>query len=193
MTARPLGAAAHSLPLVLWLTAVWVGLWGSVSVANVLGGLVVAAVVVLLLPLPPVPGRPLVRPVWLLRFVGHFAVDLVRSSWQVARLVLRPRLDLRQAVLAVPVSGASDGLLTLLADAISLTPGTLTLEVDRPRATLYVHVLDVGPGTGEIAAVRRAMTDLERLAVRAIGSAEARHGLAEDEARDGQEVRTWTP
>ena len=193
MIARATGAT-HHVPLVLWLTAVWVGLWGSVTVANVLGGLVVAVVLVVVLPLPSVPGRPLVRPVWLLRFVGHFAVDLVVSSLQVARLVLRPRLDLRQGVITVPVRGASDGLLTLLADAISLTPGTLTLEVDRPRSTLYVHVLDVGgPGAEELGAVHRSMQDLERLAVRAIGSAEARRGLADDEARDGQEVRTWTP
>lgn len=186
-------AARHSVPLVLWLTVVWVGLWGSVTVANVLGGLVVATVLVAVLPLPPVPGRPVVRPLSLLRFVGHFAVDLVVSSVQVSRLVLRPRLALRQGVIAVPVRGASDGLLTLLADAISLTPGTLTLEVDRPRSTLYVHVLDLGPGADDIAEVRRSTLSLERLAVRAIGSAEARQALAEDEARDGQEVRTWTP
>lgn len=186
-------AVRHSVPLVLWLTAVWVGLWGSVTVANVLGGLVVAAGLVAVLPLPPVPGRPVVRPLSLLRFVGHFVVDLVVSSVQVSRLVLRPRLALSQGVIAVPVTGASDGLLTLLADAISLTPGTLTLEVDRPRSTLYVHVLDVGAGTGEIASVRRSMTNLERLAVRAVGSAEARQALAEDEAREGQGVRTWTP
>ena len=132
--------------LVLWLTAVWVGLWGSVSAANVLGGLAVAVLLVGSLSLQPVPRTGDLRPLAALRFVGSFARDLVRASVQVAVLVVHPRRELRQAVVAARVPGASDALLTLLANAISLTPGTLTLEIDRPRSTLYVHALDVGPG-----------------------------------------------
>ena len=172
-----------SWPLVVWLTVVWTGLWGSLTAANVLGGLAVALLVVALLPLTEVPDRAVVAPVALARFAGRFAADLLTSSLQVSRLVLRPRLDLHSAVLAVPVRGASDALLTLLADAISLTPGTLTLEVDRSRSTLYVHVLDVGAGPGAAQRVRESIVDLERLAVRAVGSAECRRLLDEDDRR----------
>lgn len=164
----------RSLLLVLWLTAVWVGLWGSVTAANVLGGLAVAAALVLLLPLPAAPGRAVVRPGALLRFVLRFFRDLVVSSVQVALLAVRPRLRLRQAVVAVPVPGASDTLLTLLADAISLTPGTLTVDVDRARATLYVHALDVGDRPDAVQRLRAGLLDQARAAVQAIGSAEAR-------------------
>ncbi len=168
------------LPLVGWLTVVWVGLWGSVTPANVLGGLAVGAGLVVLLPLTEVPTQGLVRPLALLRFLGFFAVDLVRASLSVVALVLRPRLELRQAVVAVPVRGASDRLLTLLANAISLTPGTLTLEVDRPRATLYVHVLDVGGGPDAVERFRASILHLERLAILAVGSVECRQALVED-------------
>lgn len=165
------------LGLVLWLTAVWVGLWGSATAANVLGGLAVGGLLVLTLPLTEVPKHGIVRPAALLRFTGYFLVDLVRSSLQVAAIVLRPRRPLRQAVLAVPVRGASDQLLTLLANAISLTPGTLTLEVDRPRSTLYVHVLDVGD---DVEQVRRDILHVERLAILAVGSPDCRRALEED-------------
>ena len=94
--------------------------------------------------------------------------------------VLRPRLQLRQAVVAVPVRGASDSLLTLLANAISLTPGTLTLEVDRPQSTLYVHVLDVGTGHDAVQRVRDDIRRLERLAILAVGSAAGRRQLSDD-------------
>ena len=90
-----------------WLTLVWVLLWGSPSPANVLGGAAVATVLLVLLPLPSVSSPGIVRPAALVRFVGFFAVDLVRSSLQVAALVLRPRLQLRQAVIAVPARVAS--------------------------------------------------------------------------------------
>lgn len=171
------------LPAVAWLTVVWVGLWGTPSVANVLGGVAVATALLIGLPLTDVPGRQVVRPAALLRFVGFFAVDLTRASLQVALLVVRPRRSLRQAVVAVPVRGASDQLLTLLANAISLTPGTLTLEVDRPRSTLYVHVLDVGDGPMGVERVRQSILKVERLAILAIGSAHCRRALSEDVER----------
>lgn len=165
------------LPLVLWLTVVWVALWGSITAANVLGGLAVGTLLAVALPLNDVDTRGVVRPLALLRFLGFFVVDLVQSSLQVARIVLSPRRELRQAVVAVPVRGASDSLLTLLANAISLTPGTLTLEVDRPSSTLYVHVIDVGADVDD---VRRDILHVERLAILAIGSPDARRALAED-------------
>ena len=166
--------------LLIWLTAVWVGLWGSVTAANVLGGIVVATVLVGSLPLEEVVDEGEVRPLALLRFLGSFSVELVRASLQVALLVVRPRLRLRQAVLEVPVRGASDRLLTLLANAISLTPGTLTLEVDRPRSALYVHVLDVGEGPKGVERARSDILRLERLAILAVGSSASRRGLRED-------------
>lgn len=163
--------------LLLWLVLIWVGLWGSVSWANVLGGIGVALLLLLTLPLPPVATAGVVHPLALVRFLGFFVIDLVASTLQVARLVLRRQRPLEQAVVQVPVTGASDQLLTLLANAISLTPGTLTLEVDRPRATLYVHAIDVSEGAGGVAGVRDKMFSVERLAVLALGSPECRAAL----------------
>ena len=155
--------------MLLWLTAVWVGLWGSVTPANVLGGLVVSAVLLRLLPMhvPDAPGRP--SPAGVLRFVGVFALALVQSSLQVLLLCLRPGRRVHQAVIAVPVHGGGDRLLTLVANSISLTPGTLTLEVDRDRRLLHVHVLDVGPHGEGLAGVRRDIERLEAAAGRALG------------------------
>lgn len=164
--------------LVLWLTAVWVGLWGTITPANVLGGLAVAVVLVATLPLNEVESEGVVRPLAVLRFLGFFARDLVRASAEVAVLVLHPRRQLRQAVVAVDVRGESDRLLTLLANAISLTPGTLTLEVDRPRSILYVHALDVGPGAQGVERLRADILRVEALAVLAVGSERARRELA---------------
>jgi multicomponent Na+:H+ antiporter subunit E len=167
-------------PLVaLWLTVVWVGLWGSVTAANVLGGVVVAVALLTLLPLPEGAGSvrvPLqggaparVRPVAVVRYVLFFALELVKASLLVVWQVLRPGGELRQAVIAVDAIGASDLLLTVVANSISLTPGTLTVEVDRERSVLYVHVLDVGGPEG-VDSARRSIERLMRVAVHALGS-----------------------
>jgi multicomponent Na+:H+ antiporter subunit E len=177
---------AH-LGLLAWLTVVWVALWGSPTAANLLGGLAVATALLLLLPLPEVDGAGGPRPVALLRLLTFFLWELVKASVTVVLQVLRPRTELRQAVVAVPVRAPSDGLLTLVANAVSLTPGTLTLEVDRPRKVLYVHVLDIGGHAGAADEVRRSIVRLERMAILALGSPEDRRALERIPARpDGE-------
>ena len=178
-----------TVAMVVWLTLVWVGLWGSVTAANVLGGLAVAVVLLVLLRQGPTDARAVVVPLALLRFSVRFLVDLVVSSVQVVRLVLRPRIDLRQGVVAVRVPDASDMLLTVLADAISLTPGTLTIDVDRSSATLYVHSLDAGEDPAAVERLRAGLRDQARAAVRALGSEPARRHLSADGAGAGDRRR----
>jgi multicomponent Na+:H+ antiporter subunit E len=165
----------------LWLAVVWVGLWGSVTAANVLGGVAVAVALLALLPLPEQAtevrvsqegdGPVRVRPVAVVRYVLYFAVELVKASLIVVWQVLRPGGELRQAVLAVDAAGASDLLLTVVANSVSLTPGTLTVEVDRERAVLYVHALDVG-GPDGVDNARRSIERLMRVAALAVGGPE---------------------
>lgn len=179
--------------LVGWLTAVWVGLWGSVTAANVLGGLVVAVALVVLLPVPPAGGHGVVQPGALLRFSGRFLVDLVVSSVHVTAVVLRPRSSLRQGVVAVQVPGASGGLLTMLGNAISLTPGTLTVDADLPSSTLYVHALDVGADADGVDRLRRGLQDQAAAAVRAVGTSEARARLGRPSGAAGDRRQERRP
>jgi multicomponent Na+:H+ antiporter subunit E len=176
------------LLLLVWLTGVWVALWGSLTAANVLGGLAVAVALLLLLPLPTLATEGRVRPVALARFAAVFLWELVKASITVVLQVLHPRATLRQAVVAVPVVGVSDRLLTLLANAVSLTPGTLALEVDRPRAVLYVHVLDLGGSAGGADDVRRSIIRLERLIIEALGPSRCLAELDEVVRRTDGEV-----
>lgn len=167
--------------LLLWLILVWVGLWGSLTAANIAGGTVVAVALLLLLPLPEQRAESRVRPVALFAFVAYFAVELLRASMLVVWQVLHPSAPLRSAVFAVEVAVTSDRLLTMIGNCISLTPGTLTLEVDRERSVIFVHALDVG--SGGVADARRSVLGLERRVVAALGSATDRQRLAELAAR----------
>lgn len=165
-------------PLLLgWLTLVWVGLWGSASAANIAGGLVVAVGLLLLLPLPPYQSVGRVHPLGMARFVVYFAGELLRASLIVVWQVLHPGAPLRQAVFAVEVAATSDRLLTMIANSISLTPGTLTLEVDRERSIIYVHALNIG--AAGVAGARESVLGLQRAAVNALGSQADRERLAE--------------
>lgn len=163
---------------VLWLVAVWLALWGEVTAANVLSGAVVAGTVLVLFSRSRI-GAAVVRPVAVVRFAAYFLVSLFRSSVVVARAVVRPKDRIETGIVALPLQGCSDAVATVIADAITLTPGTLTLEVRRNPLTLYVHVLDVR----NVEAVQADVRTLEVLAVRAFGDADALEALGVDDMR----------
>lgn len=86
--------------------------------------------------------RPTRRLASLVAFVGFYVVDLVRSNLRVARQVLAPELDIHPAVVAVELEPLSDGELLTLTGLLTISPGTLTLDVSEDSRTLYVHVMD---------------------------------------------------
>jgi multicomponent Na+:H+ antiporter subunit E len=127
------------------IVLVWVFAWGSLTFANVLGGLAVAIVVLAWAPdgLGRSGRRPAIRPIAIGRLLMFVLVELLRSNVALTRMVLAPRPKLHAGVLEVPLPSCSDGLLTLIANVLALTPGTNPLHVDRDPTVLYVHVLQM--------------------------------------------------
>lgn len=79
---------------------------------------------------------------WLHLFAS-LASALVLSALRVTWLVLQPRLRLRPAFVAYPLTVTTDLQITLLANMITLTPGTLSVDVSEDRKTLLIHALDI--------------------------------------------------
>ena len=73
-----------------------------------------------------------------------FLWDLTLSSIAVARAVLSPRKLARPRLVIVPITARSDAGITLIANYITLTPGTLTVDVSPDRGTLLIHDLFAG-------------------------------------------------
>src|SRR5690606_20111040 len=157
------------------IVGAWLALWSDVSVANAASGLVLAVVIVFAVDTWE-RGAPVVRPLRAIHFGLFFLRLLVQSTWSVVRTVLAPKGRVNTGILAVPLTGCSDAVVTLIADAITLTPGTLTLEVRREPLTLFVHALD----TRDLDSIRKDVRRLEVLAVRAFGDSDAIAGLAVD-------------
>lgn len=157
--------------LVIWLTLVWALLWGDFGLASLLSGLAVALFVVVLSRPTGVRGIQLTsfHPVSAVVFLAYFLLQLVMSSLQVAWEVVTPGSNINRAIVAVPMHVTTDGLVTLVGNAITLTPGTLTVDVhgaDDGPPVLYVHALHFT----DVDALRRDVLTLERLAVRAFGT-----------------------
>ena len=155
----------------LFALVVWLALWGEVSMVNVVSGVLVVAVLALLF--RPERRRHTLHPLALVRLLAVFVWRLVSSSATVVLAVLAPTpARLRSGVVGVALSHPSPLVATIVADAISLTPGTLTLEARyadegstaNVPPVLYIHVL----GLSDPAAIRDDVRRLERLVVSAV-------------------------
>jgi multicomponent Na+:H+ antiporter subunit E len=164
------GLLRRAVPLV-WLTLVWVLLWGTFSWANVLGGLAVALVILLAFPLPPAPGRGWFRPLAAARTIGRFVADLVVSSLQVAWQSLqsvRPGRPIRSSVVAVRLGSSSEFVMAMVTEALSLVPGSVVIEARPEEQTIYAHVLGADDDAA-VAAYREQVARLETDIVAALG------------------------
>ncbi|MFP5224773.1 MAG: Na+/H+ antiporter subunit E [Actinomycetota bacterium] len=153
----------------LWLTTAWVALWADPSPGTALSGGALSALLVASFP-PSGTRESKFRLRSALRFLLYFIWKLIEASAVVAWEVITPRSRINAGIVAIPIRGASRGLTTLVANAITLTPGTLTLEVQEEPTVLYVHVLHLR----DIEEVRREVRHLEHLAIHAFGSPASR-------------------
>ncbi|WCK13796.1 Na+/H+ antiporter subunit E [Agrobacterium tumefaciens] len=128
------------LPL---FVGVWLAVSGSVTPANILFGLIVSALALgLIRHQIPKGGRHRLRPVRVLSLLLLFFKELALSAWKVAVMVTRPKLDVQPGIFAYPLRLTTDFEITLLANLITLTPGTLSVDVSEDKTTLYVHAID---------------------------------------------------
>lgn len=125
----------------LLIALAWTLVTGELDVGTLAVGFGVGFIVLWLLE-PAHGDRDYHRRPWrLAAFVGWYLLDLVLSSLRIAGAVLLPGGPLRAGWLVVRLRTRNDGETTLLANLISLTPGTLSLDVSPDRKLLYVHAL----------------------------------------------------
>jgi multicomponent Na+:H+ antiporter subunit E len=127
----------------LLLALVWTFLTGSFLPATLVEGFIIGYVVLWF-------GRPLYDTSSYTRkfrqvvtFLLFFMGELVVATARVAYLIIKPGIDIRPGIVAVPLDIQTDAEITLLANLITLTPGTLTLDVSHDRQMIYVHAMHV--------------------------------------------------
>ncbi len=77
----------------------------------------------------------------LIRFVVYFLYILVKANLDVAWEIITPGFSMKPRMIRYDVSGLSEEQVTTLANAITLTPGTLSADVNEAADTLYIHAM----------------------------------------------------
>jgi monovalent cation/proton antiporter MnhG/PhaG subunit len=170
-TARPSSAIESTSPdsrpsllRMIPLVLIWVLLWRDAGAGVWLVGIAVAALIEWTRRQRRTSARIKAR--GSLVFLGRYAWTVVLSTLRVAWEVVTPRNDqIREAIVAVSLHSNSMPVALLVANAISYTPGSLTIELTEDPLVLYVHVLHFE----SVAAVREEVAALERLVAAALG------------------------
>jgi multicomponent Na+:H+ antiporter subunit E len=126
--------------MALWLLLTWTVKWPSV-IAGAAVSFLAALVFGTQLPLPPVRLLNPVRWFWLLVYIPVFGYQCLKANLDVALRVLSPGLQLKPGIVKIRTSLASEIGRTFLANSITLTPGTMTVDIKDD--ILYIHWIDV--------------------------------------------------
>jgi len=137
--------ARNSAYLLVILFAIWLAVTSSLQWQEVATGLVVSVVLGLFLGhiytglgLPPISPR---RVSFFVAYLGVLLAEIIKANFDVAYRVLHPRLPITPGIVAIKTELRQDIAKTLLANSITLTPGTFTLDVIGD--TLLIHWIAV--------------------------------------------------
>ena len=138
---KPLNAFLGSLVLPL----VWMALTGTFNPANFLIGFVLSALCLWLVATPSeISLKYHLKRLWQYGlFVVFLLKEIIVANLKVARQVLSPIAGMQPAIIAIPLDIKTDFAITVLANMITLTPGTLSLDVSQSKKLLYVHAMHV--------------------------------------------------
>ena len=169
--------------ILIWLVVLWLLLWDDISVANLTSGLLIGAAVLVFARLPSISRGDSDRvarvnvpmTIW---FALFFLYKLVEANIRLAWEIVTPKNSISTGVIAVPLHTESKVAMLVVSSVITLTPGTLTIEVLGSPPVLYVNVLHLH----DIDRVRRDLQQIEELSIRAFGSRSDRAQLAERNA-----------
>lgn len=123
----------------LMLTFIWVGLTGSFKFLDFVFGFLLSYFILMLLSRGTSGARYFSRVPKLLVFTGYFLKELFRANMQIAYDLVTPSYFMKPGIIRFPLRAETDFEINMLANIISLTPGTLILDVSDDKKVLYIH------------------------------------------------------
>ncbi|HER40097.1 MAG TPA: Na+/H+ antiporter subunit E [Salinimicrobium catena] len=123
----------------LLLTFIWVALTGSFAFANVVFGFFLSYFLLFVITRGSGRARYFRLVPRVVSFFFFFSYELIKANIQVAWEVGTPSFHMKPGIIGVPLDVTSDGEITMLANLITLTPGTLSLDVSADKKVLYVY------------------------------------------------------
>ncbi|SON54857.1 Na(+)/H(+) antiporter subunit E [Hartmannibacter diazotrophicus] len=138
----------------LLFALLWAAITNSYTLPNIIFGFLLGLLALSLVRHPVGTVRYFSRGRKIVELVLLFFWELVLSGIRVMRVVIKPDMKLNPGFIAFPLTVTRDFEITLLANLITLTPGTLSVDVSEDRRFIYVHCIDVPDPDAVVADIR---------------------------------------
>lgn len=127
----------------LLLTLIWMALTGKFLFINFVFGFLLSFFILWIMARRQSDKRYFTRLPKMISFIFFFLYELLKANLQVAYDVITPKFFMKPGIVRIPLDAKTDMEITLLANLITLTPGTLSLDVSDDKKVLYVHAMYV--------------------------------------------------
>ncbi len=128
--------------LLVWLFLNWIPDWQHLIIGIFVAGFVAFIIGDMFVQRPHL-FKHVERYFWFLYYIPIFLWECLKANIDVAYRVCHPDIPLNPGIVKVKTTLTSDTALTFLANSITLTPGTLSVDVDKENGFLYVHWINV--------------------------------------------------
>lgn len=145
--------------LALSISVIWLLLKGDGSPGNFFVGLLLAAILIYFLRRTYQQERAFRRAGDIVHFIIHFTYELVVANIQVLKIVLAPQINIRPGIIAYKTECKTPLGITVLANSITLTPGTLSVDISEDQSTIFIHTLDIENPDTVRDAIRRGLEE----------------------------------
>lgn len=125
----------------LLLSFIWVALTGSMYYTNFLFGFMIGFGILWIMNRNESDRRYFNKVPRIISFIFYFLYEMIKANVQVAYDVMTPKYFMRPGIVRYPMNAQTDMEINLLSMVISLTPGTLILDISEDRKTIYIHVM----------------------------------------------------
>ena len=134
---------ALQLLLNIFIAFTWMFLGNSYTFSSFFGGYLIGLLMLFVLRRFFSNQFYLLNVIAVIKLILIFIRELILSNISILKVIIRPKLDISPGIFALPIELTKDWEITVLANLITLTPGTLVLEVSDDRKWLYIHAMDV--------------------------------------------------
>ncbi len=125
----------------LLLSFIWVALTGSLFFSNFFFGFLLGFFLLWLMNRSEDDQRYFSRVPKIIGFIFYFIYEMLKANIEVAYDVITPKFFMKPGIVRYPMSAESDFEINMLSTVISLTPGTLILDISDDKKVLYIHVM----------------------------------------------------
>ncbi|SDM83537.1 multicomponent Na+:H+ antiporter subunit E [Fictibacillus solisalsi] len=139
---------AFQLLINIFIGVIWMFLSENYLFGSYVSGFIVGIGLIYLLN-RYIPDEFYLLKVWaIIKLIFLFIKELILANFDVLKWIYKPKMDFRPGIIALPTDLKTNWEINLLANLITLTPGTLSVDVSRDQRFIYIHAIDL-PDTNE--------------------------------------------